>query len=68
VGAVDSISSGQGPVSGCCECGDEPSVSSATLFRTVTVAGSSVDIVSGYGLDDQAIRVRSPSEARGFFL
>jgi hypothetical protein len=28
----------------------------------------SVSIVSGYGLDDQAIEVRSPAEARGFFL
>jgi hypothetical protein len=30
-------------------------------------AGSSV-IVSGYGLDDRAIEVRSPAEAKGFFL
>jgi hypothetical protein len=30
--------------------------------------GSSVSIVSGYGLDDQAIEVRSSAEARGFFL
>jgi hypothetical protein len=29
--------------------------------------GSSVSIVSGYGLDDRAIEVRSPAEARGFF-
>jgi hypothetical protein len=28
--------------------------------------GSSVSIVSGYGLDDRAIEVRSPAEARGF--
>jgi hypothetical protein len=28
--------------------------------------GSSVSIVSGYGLDDQAIEVRSPEEARDF--
>jgi hypothetical protein len=27
-----------------------------------------VSIVSGYGLDDRAIEVRSPAEARGFFL
>jgi hypothetical protein len=26
----DSTGSGQGPVAGCCECGDEPSVSCAT--------------------------------------
>jgi hypothetical protein len=25
-------------------------------------------IVSGYGLDDRAIEVRSPAETRGFFL
>jgi hypothetical protein len=30
--------------------------------------GSSFSIVSGYGLDDQAIEVRSPVEAKGFFL
>jgi hypothetical protein len=30
--------------------------------------GSSVSIVSGYGLDDRVIDVRSPAEARGFFL
>jgi hypothetical protein len=30
--------------------------------------GSSVSIVSGYGLDDRAIEVRSPAEVKGFFL
>jgi hypothetical protein len=30
--------------------------------------GSSVSIVSGYGLDDRAIEVRSPAEKKGFFL
>jgi hypothetical protein len=30
--------------------------------------GSSVSIVSGYGLGDRAIEVRSPAEAKGFFL
>jgi hypothetical protein len=30
--------------------------------------GSSVSILSGYGLDDRAIEVRSPAEANGFFL
>jgi hypothetical protein len=30
--------------------------------------GSSVIIVSGYGLDDRTIEVRSPAEAKGFFL
>jgi hypothetical protein len=28
----------------------------------------SVYIVPGYGLDDRAIEVRSPAEAKGFFL
>jgi hypothetical protein len=27
---LDSTGSGQGPVAGCCECGDEPSDSCAT--------------------------------------
>jgi hypothetical protein len=30
--------------------------------------GSSVSIVPGYGLDDQAIEARSSVGARGFFL
>jgi hypothetical protein len=30
--------------------------------------GSSVSIVCGYGLDDRAIKVRYPAEAKGFFL
>jgi hypothetical protein len=30
--------------------------------------GSSGSIVSGYGLDDRAIEVRSPAEAKGFFF
>jgi hypothetical protein len=29
--------------------------------------GSSVSVVSGYGLDDRAIEVRSPAEAKVFF-
>jgi hypothetical protein len=29
-GGLDSTGSGQGPVAGCCECGDEPSGSCAT--------------------------------------
>jgi hypothetical protein len=38
---------------------------------TTTVSGSrgsSVSIVSSYGLDDRAIKVRSAAEAKGFFL
>jgi hypothetical protein len=45
---LDSTSSGQGPVAGCCECGDEPSGSCATelvmnyhtcdKFRTINIA------------------------------
>jgi hypothetical protein len=30
--------------------------------------GSSVSIVSGYGQEYRAIQVRSPAEAKGFFL
>jgi hypothetical protein len=30
--------------------------------------GSSVSIVSDYGLGDRAIEVRFPAEAKGFFL
>jgi hypothetical protein len=30
--------------------------------------GSSVSILSSYGLDDKAIEVRYPAEAKGFFL
>jgi hypothetical protein len=33
-----------------------------------TEPGSSVSIVSGYGLDDWAIEVQSPAEAEDFFL
>jgi hypothetical protein len=32
---MDSTGSGQGPVAGCCECGDEPSGSCATELVTV---------------------------------
>jgi hypothetical protein len=35
-------------------------------FTNVVEPCSSVSIVSGYGLDDQAIEVRSPPEARSF--
>jgi hypothetical protein len=43
------------------------SYSSAPLHTSVTHAGepgSSVSIVSGYGLDDRAIEVSSPAEAK----
>jgi hypothetical protein len=33
-GGLDSTGSGQGPVAGCCECGDEPSGSCATELIT----------------------------------
>jgi hypothetical protein len=38
-----------------------------TLSRLIE-PDSSVSIMSGYGLDDQTIQVRSPAEAKGFFL
>jgi hypothetical protein len=35
---LDSTGSGQGPVAGCCECGDEPSGSCATeLVKSLNV-------------------------------
>jgi hypothetical protein len=34
----------------------------------VSEPGRSVSIVPGYGLDDRAVEVRSPAEAKGFFL
>jgi hypothetical protein len=40
---VDSTGSGQGPVAGCCECGDEPSGSGATeLGFTVAVTNEAM--------------------------
>jgi hypothetical protein len=36
------------------------------LIILVIEPGSSVSIVSGYGLDDRAIEVRSPAEAKDF--
>jgi hypothetical protein len=68
---LDSTVSGQGPVAGCCECGIEPSGSCATelvsLVRVdVCEPGSSVSILSGYGLEDREIEVRSPAEAKDF--
>jgi hypothetical protein len=39
---LDSTGSGQGPVAGCCECGDEPSGSCATeLVSFITVRDDS---------------------------
>jgi hypothetical protein len=38
------------------------------VLLNVREPGSSVSIVSGYGLDDRAIEVRSLAEAKGFFL
>jgi hypothetical protein len=39
-----------------------------TAVFWVSSRGSSVSIVSGYGLDDQGIGVRSPAEAKDFPL
>jgi hypothetical protein len=52
------------------KCNSARTVQTVKL-RAVAVAsepGSSVSIVSGYGLDDRAIEVRSPTEAKEFFL
>jgi hypothetical protein len=35
---------------------------------TLSELGSSVSIVSGYGLENRAIEVRSPAEEKVFFL
>jgi hypothetical protein len=37
-------------------------------FSNLLSQGSSVSIVCGYGPHDRAIKVRSPAEAKGFFL
>jgi hypothetical protein len=37
-------------------------------WRAFCEPGSSVSIVSGYGLDDLAIEVRFLAEAKGFFF
>jgi hypothetical protein len=65
---LDLTGSGQGPLAGCGECGDEPSGSCPTeLVSLVSKSqGNSVSIESGYGLDDRAIQVRSPAEAKDF--
>jgi hypothetical protein len=34
----------------------------------VSEPGSSVGIVAGYGLDARVMEIRSPAEAKGFFL
>jgi hypothetical protein len=40
----------------------------ANTNLSVQSPGSSVSTVSGYGLDDWVKEVRSPAEAKGFFL
>jgi hypothetical protein len=40
----------------------------ADLVSYTGEPGSSVSIVSGYGLDDRTIEVLPPAEAKGFFL
>jgi hypothetical protein len=38
------------------------------LVNTLYEPGSLLSILSGYGLDVRAIEIRSPAEAKGFFL
>jgi hypothetical protein len=45
---------------------DNHPISFSTLRYIIKSRGNSVSIVSGYGLDDRAIGVRSPAEAREF--
>jgi hypothetical protein len=43
----------------------------SVLILVIAVAGepgSSISVVSDYGLDDRTIEVRSPAKERGFFL
>jgi hypothetical protein len=37
------------------------------IYAVSLTWGNSVSIVSGYRLDDRAIKVRSPAEAKGYF-
>jgi hypothetical protein len=37
---LDSTGSGQGPVAGCCECGNEPSGSGATELVNFPISGN----------------------------
>jgi hypothetical protein len=51
--------------------GNYPDKSTMRFNININIYGeprSSGSIVSGYGLDDRAIEVRSPAEAGGFFL
>jgi hypothetical protein len=41
-GGLDSTGSGQGPVAGCCECGDEPSGSCATELTFAFLGRSNI--------------------------
>jgi hypothetical protein len=41
---------------------------SVKISNTAVGMGSSVSLVSGYRLEDWAIEVRFPAEAKGFFL
>jgi hypothetical protein len=43
-------------------------VSKTVAYAKYGEPGSSVSVVSGYRLDDRTIEVRSPAEAKGFFL
>jgi hypothetical protein len=42
--------------------------SSVIMFTIARIWDSPVSTVSGYGLDDRAIEVQSPAEAKRFFL
>jgi hypothetical protein len=49
-GGLDSTGTGQGPVAGCCECGDEPSGSCATDLFSYSFTYNFHPIVSGPNL------------------
>jgi hypothetical protein len=45
----------------------DSNVENAQVVR-ISYQGSAVSMVSGYGLDNWEIEIRSPSKAKGFFL
>jgi hypothetical protein len=49
-GGADSPGSGEGPVAGCCECGDEPSGSGATKLHSIkkNVCSSANTLLTGH--------------------
>jgi hypothetical protein len=64
-GGLDSTGSGQGPVAGYCECGDEPSSSCATelvssvvqiVLYFVVVSTSIIRVMDQQGFDSENVK------------